>query len=82
MLISIVKVYMIENMLLYNTRYILNVSERVRFKRVVDGPPIIMYHVPLSDYGDTPLSSVLEECFAVISMWIYCSVTEHPPNTF
>lgn len=50
-----------------NIRYILNVSDRVRFRRVVDGPPIIMYHVPLSDYGDTPLSSVLDECFAVIN---------------
>jgi len=47
-------------------KYILNVSERVRFRRM-DGLQITMYHAPLSDYGDTPLSSVLEECFAVIN---------------
>jgi atypical dual specificity phosphatase len=49
-----------------NIRYILNVSDRVRFKRM-DGPPVVMYQVPLSDFGDTPLSSVLEECFDVIN---------------
>jgi len=51
----------------YNITYVLNVSERIRFKRVSDGPSVVQYHVPLSDYGDSPLRSVLDECFSIIN---------------
>jgi len=45
---------------------ILNVSDRVRFRRFVDGHVISYNHVPISDYGDTHITCVMHECFAVI----------------
>jgi protein-tyrosine phosphatase len=51
----------------YNIKYVLNVSDRIRFKRVDDGLSVVQYHVPLSDYGDSPLHSVLDECFSIIN---------------
>jgi len=48
-------------------RYILNVSDRVRFRRIADKDSEIKIHfVPISDFGDTELGEVLEECFAII----------------
>ncbi len=52
-----------------NLRYVLNVSERIRFKRVGDGPTIVHYHVPLSDYGDTQLTTMLDDCFYFIGLY-------------
>jgi len=48
----------------HNIRSVLNVSEQIRFRRVPEGTQkILYYYYPLSDYGDTLLSEVMEECF-------------------
>eukprot|EP01111_Echinosteliopsis_oligospora_P009065 TRINITY_DN2589_c0_g1_i1.p1 TRINITY_DN2589_c0_g1~~TRINITY_DN2589_c0_g1_i1.p1 ORF type:complete len:209 (+),score=28.63 TRINITY_DN2589_c0_g1_i1:119-745(+) len=49
----------------YQIGYILNLSERVRFKRM-QGVDTEFLHMPMSDYGDSSLLEVFEDTFPFI----------------
>lgn len=66
----------------HQIKSVLNVSEQIRFRRVTEETQkILYYYLPLSDYGDTILSEVLEEVFMpigiIFGLFSACSVVTH-----
>eukprot|EP00668_Euglena_longa_P003793 GGOE01004450.1.p1 GENE.GGOE01004450.1~~GGOE01004450.1.p1 ORF type:complete len:212 (+),score=66.03 GGOE01004450.1:70-705(+) len=51
----------------HHVSYVLTVSDRLPAAASRYPPHFAVYHVPLSDFGETPLEHVTEDCFAFIN---------------